>query len=162
MKTIEDVLKLIDERIIKLGEIKTPYLIPEANSRKDELNDLLYKIKESQMDPQPTTKPFDIDRCINEDGGRCICNGEEYILLNKQESNSGGLALYGNGGFLLPHKSTVQNIPRRKERWINVWGHKGNTECTKSPYASKEAAMNGRGFQFTYIGDPICISVEEA
>lgn len=188
MRTIEDVLGLIDgiiDDVMKTYGIQNPSceIKRRLNLFKEELK------KESQMEPkqnvvitqgaldnQPkftitttTPKPFDIDRCLNEDGGRCIWFDEEVILLSKKIGENNSTCIWRE-----KHKTysvvsvdiNLQNIPRRKERWINVWRFKDSNELAwtiKPGYSTKERALDHRKYfeSHDYIGEPICISSEE-
>lgn len=151
MKTIEEIIDTLDKIKLSIEEIKS-------------------RFKEAQMKPQQdtTTKPFDIDRCLNEDGGRCIYAGKERILLSdKINCNDALMTFVEQGKFFESVKlGNLQNIPKRKEEWINIWRDEfGRIECSIGPHESKQRAIYARGISADplrpYIGDPICISSEE-
>jgi len=229
MKTIEDVLELIDEEIksyysqtyigiqrkevlrklkskIKESQMRTftkkpplgliPAYIRKAE-RIQEIQDAIQRYQsddmaipsewtnelrtliDNEMEPKLTSKeldelllpstpkPFDIDRCLNEDGGRCTytVTKEEFILVGKHTDRLGlYILLDGNKFIRTVESSDLRNIPRRKEEWINVW--KDGAEyiiCSNIPYPSREQAFRYRKIasSLSYIGDPVCISSEE-
>lgn len=174
MKTIEDVDNWIEKRLrviypqIADGICKELHIgqASELERLRSEINES--KIKESQMglkqETAPTTpKPFDIDRCLNEDGGRCVWMETEYKLISKVlDWQKHAVLLNQDNKFAFFPLAELQNIPRRKEEWINVWKKwRGQTECSNIQYVSKEEALRGRNASSGYIGDPICISSEE-
>lgn len=135
--------------------------------KKTLLKDLLsiIKTKESQMEPT-AQKPFDIDRCLNEDGGRCIhkVTGFEMTLLSpKLTENNHYVVDDGFKTLSFAFPDNLQNIPRRKERWFNFrFDGYGRIICTViAGFTTKQEALNDRQPDMKYIGDPICISSKE-
>lgn len=166
MKTIEDVKAYIEKREKELNELYKKFNLETDFNRLKEIQMLKAEIiyGESQMEPT-TPKPFDIDRCLNEDGGRCVWEGRQRILLSRVSDFKGNLITFNENhkSFEANSPANLQNIPRRKERWINVWDDSnGGVLCTANPFTSKNEALEARKvFQNHYIGDPICISSEE-
>lgn len=171
IETIEDVLG--KRKSILLQKINQGRLlgvdISKFQERIDEVAILEKAIKESQMEPKqetaPTTpKPFDIDRCLNEDQGRCIYEGNESFLTSRLVSKNDEYSILTKEGyFIAVFLKELQNIPRRKERWFNFAIQKGTIICMSSyGHTTKQEALGCRDTKrYTYIGDPICISVEE-
>jgi len=176
MKTIEDVLGYIDTRKKELEDIidRCQYAGADFDIPDNRLQEILYlesKIKESQMEltdediKSLTAKPFDIDRCLNEDGGRCIhlYDKKEALLLSKIKNVLDVMSVLKKGMFHGLHESELQNIPRGQERWFNFeLDSDGEIKCSHSNgFETKDLASKCRSSVNDYIGDPICISSEE-
>lgn len=152
-KRIEEIQEAMD-RFMEIGK-------PIPQKWKDELKTLKEEVQQ-----QPTTpKPFDIDRCLNEDGGRCIWRAinNEVILVGATKTNKNQMCVFYKDEFHTALISSLQNIPRRKERWFNFKEEKGQIFCENPDgYVSKDEALFFRLDTSDYIGDAICISSEEA
>lgn len=108
-------------------------------------------------------KPFDIKRCLEEDGGRCIYVVREVKLLSSKKDNDGWLIIDDGTDILNGvNEKDLQNIPRKVEEWVNLWRDGHMVNCTTVPYESKQEALGARRNKtYKYIGDPICIRSEE-